>query len=64
MTSGKTAIVVLLAFVIAITPSLSDAEQLRHSWEEDGQQGTHPWMWIAAWYSILLIVLVTLWRHL
>jgi hypothetical protein len=57
-------LLVLLTFVVAITPSLSDAEQLRHQWERDGGEGPHPWLWIGAWYLGLLLLLFALWGNL
>ena len=52
--------VVALTFLVAITPSVSDAEQLRRNW--DGQ-GVHPWVWIGGWYLLLLLLLSSLWRE-
>lgn len=60
----KRVIVILLAFVIAITPSISDAEQLRIQWEERGDGRIHPWVWIGAWYVALIFILTVLWEHL
>jgi hypothetical protein len=60
----KRVVVVLLTFVVAITPSVSDAEQLRRQWASDGGEGIHPWIWIGAWYGVLLFVLLGLWERL
>ena len=58
---NKAAIVVLITFVVAITPSISDAEQLRLQFEANGRQGMHPWTWIGGWYVVLLMILAGLW---
>ena len=60
----KAVIVVLITFVVAITPSISDAEQLRRQWLEDGDGGLHPWVWIGIWYVVLLFILLALWDKL
>ena len=60
----KRVLVVLLTFAVAITPSVSDAEQLRIQWEQQGDGRPHPWLWIGAWYLALLFVLIVLWKHL
>lgn len=61
---NKTTLVVLMTFLIAITPSVSDAEQLRMQWVSNGQEGMHPWKWIGTWYIALLIALCLLWRDI
>ncbi len=54
---SKAAIVVLLTFAVAITPSLSDMVQVN-----DMRPGA--WRWVVIWYAILLAVLVLLWKHI
>ncbi len=53
----RKAVVVLLTFVVSITPSLSDAVQINHDYEG-------AWKWVALWYLILLVILSGLWEHL
>ena len=49
--------VVCLIFLVAITPSLSDAAQI---------DATYPgaWVYVAVWYVILLAILAGTWRVL
>ena len=60
----KRVVVILLTFAVAITPSISDAEQLRLQWTAAGGEGIHPWVWIGAWYLALLVILLGLWERL
>lgn len=49
--------IVLLTFLVAITPSLSDMVQINAY-----QEGS--WKWVLLWYFILIILLTGLWEHL
>jgi len=53
----RKAVIVLLTFVVAITPSLSDMVQI-----SDIHEGS--WKWVVVWYLILLIILFGLWEYL
>jgi hypothetical protein len=54
---NRQATIVLLIFLVAVTPSLSDAVQIN-----DQRPGA--WVWVAVWYAVLLCFLAREWRSL